>query len=61
MIRKFIYFIFTNLINLNLYFIKKKYKSKLIYNQNASFGESLIFNILNYDIIISKKKKTYYF
>ena len=57
MIRKFIYFIFTNLINLNLYFIKKKYKSKLIYNQNASFGESLIFNILNYDIIISKKKK----
>ena len=55
--KKFIYFVFANLINFNLYLIKKKYKSKLIYNDNASFGESLIFNILNYDTIINKKKK----
>lgn len=57
MIKKLIYNFFGNLINLNLYLIKKKYKSKLIYNENASFGESLIFNILHYDLIINKKKK----
>ena len=57
MIKKFIYFFFGNLINFNLYLIKKKYKSKLIYNENTSFGESFIFNILHYDKIINKKKK----
>ena len=57
MIKKFIYFFFGNLINFNLYLIKKKYKSKLIYNENTSLGESFIFNILHYDKIINKKKK----
>ena len=57
MIKKFIYFFFGSLINLNLYIIKKKYSSKLIYNENLSFGESFIFNILNYKSIIDKKKK----
>ena len=61
MLKKLIYLIFANLINLNLFLIKKKYKSKLIYNYNASFGDSLIFNIINYEKIINKKKKTYYF
>ena len=56
MIKKSIYNFFGNLINLNLYLIKQKYKSKLIYNKNASFGESIIFNILHYDLIINKKK-----
>lgn len=57
MLKKLIYLIFANLINLNLFLIKKKYKSKLIYNYNASFGDSLIFNIINYEKIINKKKK----
>ena len=57
MIKKFIYFFFANIINFNLYLIKKKYKSKLIFNDNASFGDSLTFNILHYDKIINKKKK----
>lgn len=57
MIKKFIYFFFASLINLNLYIIKKKYRSKFIYNENLSFGESFIFNILNYKSIINKKKK----
>jgi hypothetical protein len=55
MIKALIYNIFKIFIILSLCLIKKK--SKLIYNKNISFGESFIFNLLNYDLIINNKKK----
>jgi len=55
MIKALIYNIFRIFIILSLCLIKKK--SKLIYNKNISFGESFIFNLLNYDLIINNKKK----
>jgi hypothetical protein len=57
MIKALIYNIFGTFINLSLCLIKEKNKSKLIYNTNISFGESFIFNLLNYDLIINNKKK----
>ena len=57
MIKKIIYYLFANLINLNLYLIKKKYKSKLIHPYNFSFGDTFVFYITHYNLINSQKKK----
>ena len=61
MIKKIIYYLFPNLINLNLYLIKKKYKSKLIHPYNFSFGDTFVFYITHYNLINSQKKKVIIF
>ena len=54
-LKKIIYVIFANLININLYFIKKFSKKKIIYSSKISFGDTFLFYIHNY-FKISKNK-----
>jgi|688.fasta_scaffold293966_2 hypothetical protein len=57
MFKSFLYSVFGYVFNINLSLIKKKNNSKLIYSNQISFGDFFTFNVLNYDLIMSKKKK----
>ena len=57
MFKSFLYSVFGYIFNINLSLIKKKNNSKLIYSNQISFGDFFTFNVLNYDLIMSKKKK----
>ena len=58
MIKSFLYSVFGYVFNINLSLIKKKNNSKLIYSNQISFGDFFTFNVLNYDLIMSKKKNS---
>ena len=58
MFKSFLYSVFGYVFNINLSLIKKKNNSKLIYSNQISFGDFFTFNVLNYDLIMSKKKNS---
>jgi hypothetical protein len=54
-IKEFIYQFLTNLININIFFLKKFSKNKYIYSKKISFGDTFTFFIENFYKIKNKK------
>lgn len=54
-IKEFIYQFLTNLININIFFLKKFSKNKYIYSKRISFGDTFTFFIENFYKIKNKK------
>jgi hypothetical protein len=57
MLKEFIYLFFCNVININLYLIKKFNKRRYVYSNKISFGDTFIFYIDNYFKVIKDKIK----
>jgi hypothetical protein len=56
-IKEFIYIFYTNIININLYLIKKITKKKYIYSDEISFGATFAYYIENFSKIIQNNIK----
>jgi hypothetical protein len=56
-IKEYIYIFYANIININLYLIKKFNKQKYIYSNEISFGGTFAYYIENYSKIIQNNLK----
>jgi hypothetical protein len=57
LLKKIVYIFFANIININLFFLKKVKKDKFIYFKIISFGDTFTYYIDNYFKIKNKKIK----
>lgn len=55
--KKFIYFFFTNIININLFFLKNYKKDNFVYFKIISFGDTFTYYINNYSKIKNQRVK----